>query len=190
MSGDDARCDSHAADHEGEYDHAHCATTVQRDLRTRHRRWDVRLCHILPCSFGANGVRRWCGRGRRPLAQLHAAVTQLCLLSRGPGDGLGPADGLGRRRFRTRRLTRRGCREEAASRVPRRWRRWGALCHPDRRALRPGTLCHHFQPRHLPALEPGDATCILARRRARGCSYHRLQLRPRGITWHRLAPEI
>jgi hypothetical protein len=97
---------------------------------------------------------------------------------------MGPADGMGRRRFRTsRRLSRRGrCRQEATSRVPRRWRRWGALCHPDRRALCPGALCHHVQPGNL--------------RRARGCGYHGLQssefrvysIRPRGYTWHRLAP--
>ena len=43
-----------------------------------------------------------------------------------------------------------------------------ALCH------HPGALCHHVQPGNL--------------RRARGCGYHRLQLRPRGYTWHRLAP--
>ena len=99
-------------------------------------------------------------------------------------SGMGPAGGMGRRRFRTsRRFSRRGrCRQEATSRVPRRWRRWGALCHPDRRALCPGALCHHVQPGNL--------------RRARGCGYHGLQssefrvysIRPRGYTWHRLAP--
>jgi hypothetical protein len=41
--------------------------------------------------------------------------------------------------------------------------------------LRPGALCHHVQPGKL-------------LRRARGCGYHGLQLRPRGYTWHRLAP--
>ena len=184
MSADNARRDSHAADHGGKYDRAHdarahCAATARSDPRTRHCRRDVRLCRILPCrSFSADGLRRWCGRGRRPLTRLRAAAAQFCLLSSGPEDGLGPADGLGRRRFRTsRRFSRRGrCRQEATVRVPRRWRRWGALCHPDRRALRLGALCHHVQPGNF--------------RRARGCGYHRLQLRPGGCTWHRLALEL
>ena len=37
MSSDNARRDSHAADHEGEYDRAHCAATRRHDPRTWHR---------------------------------------------------------------------------------------------------------------------------------------------------------
>jgi hypothetical protein len=45
MSADNARRDSHAADHDGKYDRAHdrahCAATAQSDPRTRHCRRDV-----------------------------------------------------------------------------------------------------------------------------------------------------
>eukprot|EP00964_Phaeocystis_antarctica_P044259 scaffold25422_cov80-Phaeocystis_antarctica.AAC.5 len=92
MSGDDARRDHHAADHEGEYDRAHCAVTARRDLRARHRRWDVRLCHTLPCSFGADVVRRWCGRGRRPLARLLTAMGWV-----GGDSGRGASGGVEKR---------------------------------------------------------------------------------------------
>ena len=173
MSHDKPRRDSHAADHESQYNRAHRAATARRDARTQRRRRGVRLGDSLPCSSCADGVRRWCGRERRPLARLHAAAAQLCLLSCALGDGLGPADGQGRRRFRTRRLVRRGRREEAAAR---RWRRWAALRHPDGRDLHPGALRHHVQPGHL--------------RRARDCGHHGLQLRPRGYPWRWRAAKL
>ena len=78
MSDDKARRDSHAANHESQYNRAHCAATARRDPRTRRRRRGVRLGDILPCSSScADGVRRRCSRERRPLARLHSAAAQL-----------------------------------------------------------------------------------------------------------------